>query len=84
MNVTLPANVWVNLYTATGISVGTKIKVFNLGSTTVRLASTANTPTPADDHFTLRATNLSVENDTTDLGAWALSTGSGGVNVTSL
>lgn len=79
-NVNLPANTWVDLYTATGLSVGTQIRVLNITSRPVRLASTASTPTTSDDHVPLPFNTTKI-NNTTDLGAWALSISGGAVDV---
>ena len=74
-NVALPNNTWVDLYDATGITVGTRILVQNLGSDVIRLTTQAATPLITHDafqelHF---STNIGMVNDTGDLGAWAFS-----------
>ncbi len=81
MNITLQPKVWTDLYAATGISVGTQLKVFNLTSSTARLASTETTPTPSDDHFTLRADGTSPVNMKGDEGAWAMCLTTGAIDV---
>ncbi len=78
MNVTLPSRTTVNLYTATGITVGTQLKVSVIGAGDVRLAtSEAGLVT---DHIVLKCYECG-QNDTGDTGAWALSVSGSGVNV---
>lgn len=70
-NVTLPANVWVDLYAATGITVGDQILTQNLGSVGIRLHSSAAIPTV--DGFRRAASGQEAINDAMDAGAWAYS-----------
>lgn len=79
-NVILPAETYVDLYAATGIAVGTSIRVVTLTPNTVQLFSTAATPVPSDDVFPLPFRS-SVENGAGDPGAWARSVSSGAVDV---
>jgi hypothetical protein len=72
-NVALPGDVWVDLYDATGISVGTKIKVQNLGVADVQLNAGASTPEFPPVAFVNILRGVQAENDDGDLGAWALS-----------
>lgn len=77
-NVTLPAKTPVDLYAATGITVGNKLRVTNLTTGDVRLSTSQvglNT-----DHVPLNAYEQAL-NDTGDVGAWAVSSTGGGVNV---
>lgn len=77
-NVVLPKQTAVDLYVATGITVGVQIKVSNLTTGDVRLSiSEAGL---VNDHVPLGPYAQAI-NDTGDAGAWALSTGGGGVNV---
>lgn len=46
-DVTLTKDTWVDLYAATGISVGTAVSVLNKGSTDVYVAIKATSPTGA-------------------------------------
>lgn len=78
MNVNLPPNTPVDLYVATGVSVGTQIKVTVTGGGDVRLAMSQAGLT--NDYITLK-TYMSADNSATDTGAWALSTSGAGVNV---
>lgn len=44
LDVSIPANTWINLYTATGITVGTALEIYNKGSTPCNLVIRATTP----------------------------------------
>ena len=79
-NVTLPEGVWVNLYAATGIAVGTKIIVQNLTPSYVRLCSKATAPTSADGFNAIPFARNAV-NQASDAGAWAMSTSGGNLSV---
>ena len=70
-NTPLPANTWVDLYAATGITVGTKLLLQNLGNSSIRLASSATTP--SGDGFKRVYSGSSAYNATGDSGAWAYS-----------
>lgn len=78
MNVILQARIAVDLYAATGVTVGTQLKVTNLTTGDVRLSTSE--AGLADNHVPLNAYKQAL-NDSGDSGAWALSTGGGGVNV---
>ena len=80
-NVILPPATWVNLYAATGITVGTKIIATNITPSDVRLADTASAPTPSDDHFPLLFRHLPVANKLGASGAWAFCSGGGAIDV---
>lgn len=78
MNVILEARTPVDLYLATGITVGTQLRVTNLTTGDVRLSESEVGLN--NDHIPLNAYEQAV-NETTDVGAWASSTRTGGVNV---
>ncbi len=78
MNVPLPARTPVNLYTATGIDVGTQLRVTNLTTSDVRLAETEEGLT--NNHIPLNAYSQAT-NNASDVGAWAMCTSGGGLNV---
>ena len=80
MNVNLPARTWVDLYDATGITVGVQISVLNITSRPVRLASTAIEPVATDDHIPLPFNDTKM-NAAGDAGAWAFSVAGGAVDV---
>ena len=71
-NIVLPANTWVDIYAASGVTVGVQINVENLGSQVVYLNAGAAQPT---DQAAFRAVRPGSEklNDTGDAGAWAFS-----------
>jgi hypothetical protein len=79
-NVILPAMTWVDLYAATGLTVGAKISVQNLTTGDVRVVSKATMPTSADGFNYIRP-QMSAVNQAGDSGAWAFCMNGGGVNV---
>jgi len=72
-NVPLPAGVWVDLYDATGITVGVKLSVQNLGSSTIQLVVKATEPLVTDGFNELVPGNEQYQNQDADSGAWARS-----------
>lgn len=80
-NITLPAGVYVDLYTVTGISTLSQLKVTNLTPNDIRLYSTVSEPTGADDHFPCLFGRGSVVNDATDTAAWAMCVSGGAIDV---
>lgn len=82
-NVFLPAGVWVDLYNETGLDVGTKIAVENIGSYDVYLTVLDTQPPLNHDAYNvLIRGGVQLENNEGDLGAWAFSPNADGkVNV---
>ena len=81
-NVRLPVGVWVNLYAATGITVGTQIQVQNLGNTNVLVNTGAAQPTAVSGYNIIKPDSLVFVSDVSPNGAWAQSQrGVGVVNV---
>jgi len=81
MNVVLPKGQWVDLYAATGISLGTQLAVLNITPNDVRLASTTSEPTSSDDHVPLLFRSFAATNASDSLGAWALCSGGGAIDI---
>lgn len=79
-NVTLEKGVWVDIYDATGIAVGTQITVQNLTTSHVRLHTSAAEPTGNYGFKTVPPYEYAI-NDTGDSGAWAYSTNGGAINI---
>ena len=81
-NITLQENEWTDIYAATGISVGTKIAVENVGNTDIQLTTLATEP-PKDynAYVVCRRNGPNYENDTGDSGAWAFCITTGKLNV---
>lgn len=79
-NTPLPADVWVDIYAATGITVGTQILVQNIGVCDVYLASQAAQPTDETRRQVLLRAQFAL-NDFNDAGAWAICTAGGALNV---
>lgn len=80
-NVNLPANTWVNLYTSSGISVGTQLTITNVGSFDVRLVVVASSPEDVDGYDLIPKYGY-LSNTSGDSGAWAICIGGDGlVNV---
>ena len=71
-NISLPANTWVEIYAASGITVGTKILLQNLGNTNVRLTTKATIPI-AGDGFKRVANGQQAVNEAGSTGEWVLS-----------
>lgn len=86
-NIKLPANVWVDLYAATGITVGIQIAVKNLSVVGVKLNVQATTPTQTDAQsdengaFSPLGSYQESVNDSGDSGAWAYAHSDGLINV---
>lgn len=86
-NIKLPANTWVDLYTESGLTVGTQITVKNLSVIPLKLHTSASQP----DAVTAQTSGLGAytpvmsyecaTNDSGDSGAWAYSHFDGLVNV---
>ena len=71
-NLKIVEGVWTDIYTASGIAVGTQITVQNLGSNTLYLNAKATEPN-VDDGFKAVPPFREAVNDSGDSGAWILS-----------
>lgn len=72
-HIPLPSGIWVDLYDATSITVGTRIEVENVGVCDVKLSSSAAQPAPDTEGYNLlRREGQRLSNTFGDLGAWAL------------
>ena len=80
-NVILPAGIWVDLYAATGLTVGDQIDILNITPNDVRLVSSATEPSGTDDHVPVPYRSGIGRNTLGDPGAWALCVGGGAVDV---
>ena len=69
-NTPLDAGVWVDLYDATGITIGLQVVVFNLGTSTI-LIHTGLTQPSKTDGFVPIAPGMSLTNSSGNSGAWA-------------
>ena len=80
--VKLPPRTFVNLYAATGFTVGVQLATLNITPNDVSLYASENEPDPKTDaHVPLlfgRSTGL---NDVGDAGAWAICVGGGAIQV---
>lgn len=77
-SITLVSGEWTNLYQITGIAVGTKIAVQNIGSSDVYLSSSLVQPEKDSDSYQVIQTNdFPMANDFGDPGAWAFSSNQG-------
>lgn len=72
-NVSLPIGQWVDLYNATGITVGTQIQVQNLGGSLVLLHTGETAPTSADGFNILRPDSITFVSQAAPTGTWAKS-----------
>ena len=84
-NIELPGGQWVDLYAASGITVGTQIVVENLGSSPVDLITQATQPPSEPSGFQRLHQRTQKTSDDGEAGAWARSPiKSGLVNVKEL
>jgi hypothetical protein len=79
-NILVPPNVWVNLYAQSGVVVGTRICVQNIGCHDVLLVTQELEPTLYQNHRLLVRGQIAT-NEKGDSGAWAYSFAGGLVNV---
>ena len=80
-NIILTAGVWTDLYSESGIALGTQIIVQNIGVCDVFLTSALDQPTD-EDARQISERGVFLINDAGDSGAWALCSSSGaGLNV---
>lgn len=82
-NIDVPPNDWIDLYTLSGIDVGIKIAVENVGNSDIYLAEQATKPPTDHDAFNIaKRKGLPMTNDPGSSGAWAFSPNAvGKVNV---
>jgi len=80
-NVILPVRTPVNLYAATGIAVGTKVRVQNITSDIVRVHVGPTSPDMTTSGASLMYPSQTGENQTGDSGLWAWSVTGGAVQV---
>lgn len=78
-DITVQSNTWVDLYTASGIAVGTQISVQNKSSGVVTVQTSATEPT--DLSGTLLKSYMQATNKSGSTGEWAYSLGSAVINV---
>lgn len=81
-NILVPEKQWTDIYSESGIVVGTKIQIQNIGSTDLYLYSGASAPgsVPGGGYIILRPF-MTASNDTGDAGAWISSLDAGKINV---
>jgi len=70
--VTLPANTWVDLYNATGISVGAQLIIQNTGKDEARLSESVAEPLSTTGYNNLLL-NTYLASSSTPVGAWVMS-----------
>ena len=71
-NIPLPANTWVDLYAASGETVGAQLIVQNQGTTNILLTTKATEPITGDGFLSV-APDHQATNELRDSGAWAYS-----------
>ncbi len=79
--VNLPANVWVDLYAATGITAGIKLRVQNAGSSEVLLVESATKPITSSTGSNPLPTREFYTNKSGNVGAWAYTSDGGSLQV---
>ena len=68
------AGEWVNIYQESGITVGTKIAVQNIGSSDLQLSSSVTKPANDDNLWQkIQPNDLPMSNTQGDQGAWVFS-----------
>lgn len=70
-SVILPANTWVDLYGATGITAGVQLIIQNSGSSEVNLVESATEPNTNTTGFNPLPTRKFFTNASVNVGAWA-------------
>jgi hypothetical protein len=79
-NIQVDKGAWRDLYTLSGIAVGTQIIVQNVGNAEIRLFAGAAPPATANEGIPLPV-YTAAQNDIGDSGAWVYSIQDGRVNV---
>lgn len=83
-NIELPINEWVDLYSLSGVEVGTALSIENIGVCDVYLAVQATKPAADHDSYDVlqRDNGVRLQNNAGDPGAWAYCNSTGGkINV---
>ncbi len=81
-NIKLNRDNWTNLYTASGLSVGTRLIVQNVGQTRILLHTGASAPTQQDGFNVMPVDAYPYINQESSTGEWARSVDSdGSINV---
>lgn len=81
-NIPIPAGTFVDLYAESGITVGTKISIENVGAAEIRYFTRATAPSdPSSTGYQLLIPYATKQNQTSDSGAFAWSIRPGLVNV---
>lgn len=81
-NVSVPVGDWVDVYSATGIAVGTVIEIQNVGDSAIHLCTRATQPPRNFDAYNVAVRGEYYLNDVGDSGAWIKSIGQAGkINV---
>lgn len=78
--VNLPIDTWVNLYTATGLTVGTKLTIQNLGDRRVILVDSASQPAAGTGYNVLQPYEF-LTTAATPSGVWAKASTNGKLQV---
>lgn len=77
-SIILESDQWTDIYSVSGIPVGTKIAVQNIGSSDVYLSSALVEPERDSDSFqVIQPNDFPMANSFGDQGAWALSINQG-------
>jgi len=70
-SVPIPPNTWVDLYDATGITIGVQLVIQNVGSIEVKLTESVAEPVSDDVGVNRLPVREYVTNTTGNVGAWA-------------
>jgi hypothetical protein len=82
-NISIPRNVWTDIYSLTGVTVGAAISVENIGDSDIYLSVQATQPDVQSDSFVIiERGDIPFRNSKGDSGAWAFApTSAGKLNV---
>ena len=69
-SVVLPSRTWVDIYSETGITTGTKLIIQNLGTSNVRLVESSTRPLLTDGYNVISEKSF-LESADTPIGVWA-------------
>lgn len=70
--VTIPRNTWIDLYDATGITVGVQIIIQNIGSSDAKLVESVSDPSDSSGFNSIPVRSF-LTNAASSVGAWAFS-----------
>jgi len=79
--VDIPTNTWIDLYVATGITVGTKIIIQNTGTNNIKLVEDSAEPDISTTGYNTITPKEFFTNADSNVGAWAYSSTDGRLQI---